>query len=214
MQDVFLAIQSKIRANVPAIRFIDFDLGQLEMDMPGVSYPALLVGLGDPGVWQSLGNRVQKGDIVINIRLAFKVHEKTHSVNSSTPQTEALSHLTTAGLVNKHLSGLEGAAFTKLSRIGFNHEKRGDYRVYSYSYVSTYYDETVSILDNYTNWHALNPNLFPDDGIGLGVSPDLIPMSIGQNLSNLYIEMNDSNNYHETLSINGELIIDGLLTEI
>lgn len=148
MKELFKSISDAI-AGVSGLRWVDFDLGQLEQeDMPPLSFPAALVGF-DAADYINLQGTTQQGELNIRIRLAFRVFERTHSKAAANFREIGLAHLDALAAVHQALQGLEGNNFSGLSRIGFENEKRSDLRVYNLIYTTLYTDQTQS---EYTDW--------------------------------------------------------------
>ena len=129
----FKEITAKI-LEVPAVRWVDFDLGQLEQENPPVSYPCVLIGMGQSPVFASLGT-VEQVELSITVRVAFRLFERTHSVNADTYRNKALEHLDILQDIHAKLNGLAGTHFGAVGRIGYwANERRADIRVYTATY--------------------------------------------------------------------------------
>lgn len=140
MKELFLAISDKLQEDVEALRWIDFDLGQLEQEeLPPVSFPCALIGL-EEAIFEDLSQNGQQAVMVINIRLAFKVFERTHSKTQEDFRLIGLAHLDTLDAVNAALAGLSAGGAGGLKRTSIVQEKRADLRVYTLSYSTLYTD--------------------------------------------------------------------------
>lgn len=138
MKDLFKAISDAITTKVPAVRWVDFDLGQLDTgEAPPVSFPCVLVGFGNAG-YSNLSNLVQMGEVQVVIRVAFKTFERTHSAATESFRDVGLAHLDTLKAIHFALQGLSGTAFSPMSREGMSQENRADLRVYRYTYGTIY----------------------------------------------------------------------------
>jgi hypothetical protein len=134
MKVIFEAIQNKLDTDVTALQFIDFDLGQLEQEpLPPLDYPACLISFGE-SPFIDFGQLSQQATMLINIRLAFRVFERTHNIAQAQYRAIGLSHLDTIEAVKWALHGLSGTDFTELSHRGFSTEPRADLRVYSLTF--------------------------------------------------------------------------------
>jgi hypothetical protein len=162
MKAVFVAIQDKLIADVPALKMIDFDLGQLEQEpLPPLDYPAALISFGE-SPFADLGGLIQQATVSINIRLAFRVYERTHNIAQSAYRSIGLSHLDTIEAVKWALHGLSGDDFASISHRMFFTEPRADLRVYSLSF-----ETILTVLPpdpQYVPW---------GDGGGDGDGPDI-----------------------------------------
>jgi len=140
MKDLFKAISEAITTKVAAVRWVDFDLGQLDSgEAPPVSFPCALIGFGN-GDYSNLSNLVQMGEIGVVIRVAFKTFERTHSAATEVFRDVGLAHLDILRDIHFALQGLSGPAFSSMTRISMRQEARADLRVYQYTY-STIYTE-------------------------------------------------------------------------
>lgn len=75
---MLLAIQEKIKTEMPEIKWIDQDMGQLEdyEDRPPVAFPCVLVDFIDTDFDQDGGN-VQTGKQIIQFKLGFNAYTGT-----------------------------------------------------------------------------------------------------------------------------------------
>lgn len=151
MKEIYTAIRDAITANVTAIRWVDFDLGQLEQEIPPVSWPCALVQFQD-GLFVNLAVGSQQATLNIKIRIAHKVFERTHSKTNASYQAAGLAHLDVINDLHDALEGLEGTTFTALNRQGFATEPRADLRVYSLIYQTVYRENKTSEENKYTPW--------------------------------------------------------------
>jgi len=154
MKDLFLSISDAITTKVPAVRWVDFDLGQLDSgEAPPVSYPCVLIGFGN-GDYSNLSNLVQMGEVQIVIRVAFKIFERTHSAATEVFRDVGLAHLDILQAIHFALQGLDGPAFSSMTRDSMAQEPRADLRVYRYTY-STIYTEGPD--SPYADWAEETP---------------------------------------------------------
>lgn len=149
MKDLFKHIDARIKAAAPAVRWVDWDLGQLEQDpMPPVSFPCALISFNQPLI-NLMGSGVEYADTLITLRVAFRVYERTHSKTQTVFRDKALEHLDTLEAMHKALQGSEGECFSKLKRNSFTNVQRADLRVYTLTYSCMYYNQPDA---TYTPW--------------------------------------------------------------
>lgn len=149
---------------VAGIRYVDFDLGQLEQEAPPVSFPCALIGLGGSPVVAN-GAGVDQVNLNLTVRVAFRLYERTSSITNATYQGQALEHLDKLRDIHAALNGLAGTNFSALQRTQYwSNEKRADIRVYQASYGTLLEDDgTTSTGDpgtatpNYVPWTDLMP---------------------------------------------------------
>jgi hypothetical protein len=148
VKDLYEHLRTRL-ATVDGLRWIDFDLGQLEQEpMPPLSYPAALVAFDAPAYTQ-LGMGAQQATVVISLRCAFRVWERTHSKTALSFQEAGLAHMDMLADIHAALQGSSGAAFSPLVRVSMANEQRADLRVYTLQYTCEYYD---SIESPYQPW--------------------------------------------------------------
>lgn len=136
MKDIFEAISDRITAEVPAVRWVDFDLGQLAQEKPPVSYPCALVAFSN-GDYTQIGNDANSGSITIQVALGFRVWERTHS--AGTLRETGLQHLDTVDAVRTALTGLVGGQFTGLQYAGFAQDQQADPRIWRLRFRTEHY---------------------------------------------------------------------------
>jgi hypothetical protein len=160
----FVEIVDAIKPNIK-IRWIDFDLGQLEQETPPIAFPCVLIGLGSSPIVSNSG-RVDQVSLQITIRVAFRLFERTHSVTADMYRDAALTHLDMLRDVHAQLNGLTGTNFSALTRTQYwSNEKRADIRVYQCSYGTILEDDGTDTNDTpggghgpvYVPWSDLTP---------------------------------------------------------
>ena len=135
MKALFLHISDTIAAKAPAIRWTDFDLGQLDggQNAP-VSYPCALVSFGEAN-YNRFGAGLRMAVQPFRLRLAFTVRERTHSKNDTAFRDEALAHLDVVEAVKNALTKTTGSAiFGGIELTGQSNEQRADHRIYQLSF--------------------------------------------------------------------------------
>ena len=170
MKEVFTAISDKLTANVTAIRWVDFDMGQLNEAPPPVSWPCALIDYSANTVEQASDLSVQE-TLSVEITLGFKLRERTHSKTNPVFKAEALEHLDVVESVRIALEGLSGTSFAALTYTGFTRDRRADYRVYRLTFAVLHYPEAPD--SPYVPWNDVPGTV----GIGpdFCIHPDLIP---------------------------------------
>lgn len=129
MKEIFKSISDRIAYQVAAIRWVDFDLGQLDQETPPVSWPCALVGFNS-GEYLPLGQDGTLGEVIIEIVVAFQLRERTHSRAATSYRDEAISHLDTVDAVRIALTGLKADSFGPLTYLSFANDRRADLRVW------------------------------------------------------------------------------------
>ena len=94
LANLYLAIMARIKSEVPDIKWIDFDLGQLEAydgERPPVEWPCLLIDFTNTEYDQMQG--YQDGNVNVQLRLAFDEYENTNGDTPTPLLEQALEYL-------------------------------------------------------------------------------------------------------------------------
>jgi hypothetical protein len=144
---MLLAIQNQIKQEVPEIRYIDQDLGQLEFydERPSVSWPCLLIDFSST-TYDQIGQQVQWGKPVIQARLGFAPFSSANSLAPLGVQQKALAYYEIELRVYQALQGFTGGDLCQpLTRIKDGAEKRNDpFRVRVMIFDTTFEDDSAS----------------------------------------------------------------------
>ncbi len=138
MKEIFIAIQARLKAQVAALRWIDFDLGQLDQATPPVSFPCALIAF-TKGQYEVAGQNTTIGILTVEIAVAFRLYERTHSAADEGFQANALEHMDTVDAVRVALEGFSGTGFEALSFSEFNMDRRADLRVWRLRFTASHY---------------------------------------------------------------------------
>lgn len=140
--NLYTAIIERITAEVPEIRYIDLDLGQLENYeiRPAVAWPCMLIDL-DESKYSDAGSKLhQLADCMITIRLGVVKYTDSNNLTPTNIRPNALKYFELENKVFKALHGWAAPGFNRLLRVGGGTEKRDDdirVRVSRYSYTFT-----------------------------------------------------------------------------
>jgi hypothetical protein len=130
MKALYNAILDKLVSDVPELKMIDFDLGQLVQEvLPPLNYPAALVRI-DVNDLEDLGGRKQQGPASITITFIFRTFERTHSIAPEVHRAKGLEHLDILEKAKWALHGLAGDDFTQLSHRASTSADRVELRAY------------------------------------------------------------------------------------
>ncbi len=164
MKAIYLACQAALAAKVPAIRWVDFDMGQLDQPTPPVSYPCVLIDFNSAQAVPT-GENFSAEELTVEIAVAFQLRERTSSKTPTQYKDEALSHLDTLDLVRTSLEGLSGSYFAGMTYSSFTRDKRLDLRVYRLRFTCSNFP--VAPDPQYVPWEGPGPDFC--------VHPDLVP---------------------------------------
>lgn len=117
MKTIYTAVMAQLKKEVPAIRWIDWDKGQLKTkSRPAVAFPCALLGIHIAGA-KDITPWVQHCNAIVRIRLAFDQPMKTDGATPPTHLERALEPYDIIADVYKALQGFNTANFDPLSRV-------------------------------------------------------------------------------------------------
>ncbi|MES1223385.1 MAG: hypothetical protein ABUT20_48265, partial [Bacteroidota bacterium] len=150
---IYIAIQKRIAALVPEIKWIDLDVGQLENygERPAVQFPCVLIDF--PGAtYSNLSQGVQLWDGNISTRLGFDPFSNTNHLTPDAVKFKGLEYLEIEQKLYAALSGFTADDnMQPLVRISDATEGRDDkFRVRQTLFTSAAEDETAMLPQNIT----------------------------------------------------------------
>ena len=117
MKTIYTAVMAQLKKEVPAIRWIDWDKGQLKTkSRPAVAFPCALLGIHVAGT-SDITPTVQHCNAIVRIRLAFDQTMKTDSTAPPAHLEKALEPYDIIADVYKALQGFNTISFDHLSRV-------------------------------------------------------------------------------------------------
>ena len=149
----FLKLQSHIEKQVPEIRWIDQDLGQLETgdQRPAISFPCVLIDFTQ-AQYSNLSQLVQWLDFDISFRLGFAPYSSANSAAPDVSKEKALEYYDIEERLYVALAGFTaGDTIQPLVRVRAITERREDtYRVREIIFTTAAEDETAKRPINMT----------------------------------------------------------------
>lgn len=91
MAKLFVALQDRITGQLPAIKHVNQDLGQLRVAKPPVSWPCVLIDF-ESFSFSDLSENVQCGEGLIVVRLGFAPHSDTSQLSPVAYAKKALQY--------------------------------------------------------------------------------------------------------------------------
>lgn len=144
---MLLLMQARIEELVPEIRYIDQDLGQLDIysDRPAVSFPCVLIDFSGTNYDQLSGN-VEMGTSKIRMKLAFAPFSSANSLGSMGVREKALNYYECEALLYKAFKGWDADGLCQpLNRVIDGTEKRDDaYRVRIIDFETSFEDDSAT----------------------------------------------------------------------
>ncbi len=149
--NIFLALQQYIQTNLPAIKYIDQDLGQLKSgSRPPVAWPCLLIDFEDFN-FENLSENVQTAKGVIMFRLGFAPYSSSAQTTPTPFLQQAISYYDIEWELHKAIQGYSpGADYGRFIRISSSTQKRSDsYRVRELRYSIAFEDFSTKTQRQY-----------------------------------------------------------------
>lgn len=116
---LLIALQAHITANLPAIKYVELDLGQLELyeTRPAVAFPCALVRIA--GNYQQRQFNTQINNFTLTVKLAFDVYGNTSNLVPQAAREKALEYFETEQELYLQLQNWDagGLLITGLTRI-------------------------------------------------------------------------------------------------
>ncbi len=145
---LFKLIQEHLEAEVPEIRWIDQDLGQLEFysERPPVSWPCILIDFDSTSYDQQLQG-IQWGNLSFTLRLGFPAFSPANSKVAIAVKEKALKYYELENLVYQAMQGFDaGGLIQPCTRTAVVTEKRNDdnIRVRILTFSSAFEDSTAA----------------------------------------------------------------------
>ena len=141
-KDFFLAITNHIAANVPQVKWVDADEGQLNVSgRPPVAFPACLVDISYPQC-ESLSGGVQRIRARVELRVVFAIQGSTNAAAPASVRERSLARFDVLETLHKALQWWNGGGlFNPLRRISSTPERRADdLKVYRVVYETEFFD--------------------------------------------------------------------------
>ena len=141
-KDFFLAVTNHIAANVPQIKWVDADEGQLYVSgRPPVAFPACLVDISYPQC-ESLSGSVQRIRARVELRVVFTLQGSTNAAAPAAVRERSLARYDVLEALHKTLQWWNGGGlFNPLKRISSTPERRADdLKVYRVVYETEFFD--------------------------------------------------------------------------
>lgn len=143
MKTVYSAVIARLEEKVPALKWIEMDLGQLSQPKPPVAYPCALIGIKLPKC-KSLTDTLQDCEARISIRLGFDTQMRTSTATPEESRNASLAVYDTISDVYAALQGWGTEHFNTLDRTSQGDEptKNGLF-IYKIEFSSMFEDATV-----------------------------------------------------------------------
>lgn len=143
MEELYLKLQELLK-QIPQLRYIDLDTGQLMMEQPPISYPAALIEI-DLASSEDIGANIQHCNVNFVIRLVTKAIGETNANAPAPVIKSSLEWLRLQNEVYKKLQGYGDAAFYPFSRrSGKNEVTRIGLKTFALRFETSFHDHSAS----------------------------------------------------------------------
>jgi hypothetical protein len=119
MKELYEAIVTRLTEEVPALKMIDFEMGQLDAlaidERPAVKFPCALLDISYPQC-EDESQHTQLVTAHVNVKLAFECPLPTDSLAPSARRAASLAIFDGVDNVYKFLQGFESDEFSSFSR--------------------------------------------------------------------------------------------------
>lgn len=128
MKHLYNGVAALLQTNIPELRWIDQDTGQLEYYTlrPGLDFPAALIDISYNQCDNIGAGGEQRCTADINIRVVFEVWSETNMAAPEDVRELALTMYDTMALIKKNLHNCQIATGETLYRVSVRPEKRED----------------------------------------------------------------------------------------
>lgn len=146
MEDILQDVQAKLQAEVPALKYVDEDWGQLDYyyPHPPVQWPCALIDVTQ-ATWSNAGNLQQLGLIQVKVRVGDLKLTNSSGKASIGQKTTAFAIFATLKNIYKALHGWSDSdAYSALIRVSNTRIKRDDgVRIYEVVFTTEYKDNSA-----------------------------------------------------------------------
>lgn len=115
MKELITAVMERLKEQVPELRWIDINLGQMATENPPVDYPCALVDV-PRGDYSDASSGMQLGRLMLEVELYFIVRTPSSMATPEPIRAQAFAHFDVAEKVYLALQGFSGDTFTRLTR--------------------------------------------------------------------------------------------------
>jgi len=147
--EILKDLMNHISAELPEIKFIDQDLGQLaqvgEHDRPPLAYPAILIDFPNTD-YSELATSAQLAQCNISFQLIFSTHSQTWHKAPDAVQSKGLEYLEIEQKLYNCLNGWSENYFSPLIRTNVKSQNNNDIglRVRTMTFTTSYEDYSTS----------------------------------------------------------------------
>lgn len=136
--NLYLKVAALLKQEVPQIKYVDQDLGQLENyadgERPAVSWPCALLDI-DEMAFTDMADYCQTGEGILTIRIGFAPYSSANGLAPDAVKEKALEYYQAEQMAHYALHGFSVDNCRDIVRISRRRERRNDaYRVIEVKY--------------------------------------------------------------------------------
>lgn len=137
MDTILEAIMTRLSDKIPALRFIDIDLEQLQLTEPPIDFPCALIDVAQI-TYSSCAPGRQIANATINVTLGFSLLGTSDTHATPTDRARAMEHYQIIGQVAEALHGYSNGCFKPLVRENLSRRATTYPRHYTLSFVTQF----------------------------------------------------------------------------
>lgn len=143
MQELYLKI-IELLGEIQELRYADLDTGQLQEEVPSLSFPAALVDIDLPRL-EDLGSGDQMVEGSASVLLVFKTMGETNSLVTAPQRLKATAYMATVEKVYHNINGYADDRFYAMSCSSIRNEKtRKGLKAVRLTFGTSWHDYTAS----------------------------------------------------------------------
>jgi hypothetical protein len=147
MESLFTKLVTRITDEIPEIKWVDLDKGQINQfdSRPALLYPAILIGLQLPRTQDfDTRGKIQECNALVNIRLIIDYTGNTSAATPAIERGKSLNYFTITDKIYRKLQSWGDEEFNPLSRQSLREEQRPDgLKVVNIAFTTSYIDRSV-----------------------------------------------------------------------
>jgi hypothetical protein len=127
MQNIYTEILTRLKTKVPTLRYINWDIGQLDgyYLKPSVTFPCALISFPQINT-EPIGNNALMADVVMNIKLCTEKLSNTSNLVPATVMAKGNEIWVLQKAITKALHGTDGTNYNTIQQISIQQEQRED----------------------------------------------------------------------------------------
>ncbi|GET46487.1 hypothetical protein [Capnocytophaga felis] len=142
MKQLYLTILDALK-QIPAIKWVDLNTGQLQQEMPPLAYPAVLINVNSLNC-KDLGENTQRVQASFSLTLVYPTMGETNSHAPEPMQSTGLQFLDLAEEIYKKMQGFESEQFYPFECTGVQFRNLRGLNTVELQFATAFEDYTAS----------------------------------------------------------------------